>query len=88
MSGRLLNGDYQSSDGAITATHVVQRADVPEVVTAAKSTGPTWQECYDRYLDHRRLRVRDESLVEIVSRLGIAERILETQQQQSGDPED
>jgi len=33
----------------------------------------------DRYLDHRRLRVREDSLVEIVSRLGIAERILEAQ---------
>ena len=85
---RLLNGDYQSSDGAISATHVVQRAELPEVVTApVKSTGPTWQECYDRYLDHRRLRVRDESLVEIVSRLGIAERILETQQRGSDLPE-
>ncbi|MFO0979128.1 MAG: tyrosine-type recombinase/integrase [Planctomycetaceae bacterium] len=82
---RLLNGDYQSSDGAITATHVVQRAEVPEVDTAAaaKSTGPTWQSCYDRYLDHRRLRVREDSLVEIVSRLGIAERILEAQPRQS-----
>ena len=85
---RLLNGEYQSSDGAITAAHVVQRSVLPEAVAApGKSVGPTWQECYDRYLDHRRLRVRDESLVEIVSRLGIAERILETQQQQSGDPE-
>jgi hypothetical protein len=27
---RLLNGDYQSSDGAITAAHVVQKSVVPE----------------------------------------------------------
>lgn len=85
---RLLNGDYQSSDGAITVLHVVQRAASPETVAALeKSSGTTWQECYDRYLDHRRLRVREDSLVEIVSRLGIAERILEAQPRQSAGSE-
>ena len=85
---RLLNGDYQSSDGAITAANAVQKSVLPEGVAAPeKSVGPTWQECYDRYLDHRRLRVRDESLVEIVSRLGIAERILEAQRRESNLPE-
>ncbi len=78
---RLLNGEYLTSDGAITASHVVQKAIRPATpdIGDGDSSGPSWQECYDRYLDHRRLRVRADSLVEIVSRLGIAERILEAQ---------
>ena len=82
---RLLNGDYQSSDGAISSTHVVHKASSPENPASKddKSSGRPWQECYDRYLDHRRLRVREDSLVEIVSRLGIAERILEAQLRES-----
>jgi len=76
---RLLNGEYLASDGAISAAHVVQKP-VPAACAAtsdSKSEGPTWQQCYDRYLEQRRLRVRPESIVDIVSRLGTAERILE-----------
>ena len=76
---RLLNGDYQSSDGAITAAHVVQRATPPETAAAfsEKVTGPTWQECYDRYVEHHRSRRRERSVDDTISRLGIAEAILE-----------
>ena len=86
---RLLNGEYLTSDGAITASHVVQKAirPAPPDIGDAESSGPSWQECYDRYLDHRRLRVRTDSLVEIVSRLGIAERILEAQSRDANRPE-
>ena len=83
---RLLNGEYLSSVGAISASHVVQKTIRPATseISDGESNGPTWQECYDRYLDHRRLRVRTDSLVEIVSRLGIAERILEAQLRDAG----
>jgi integrase len=83
---RLLNGEYLTSDGAISASHVVQKPIQAETAKPSdgESSGPTWQECYDRYLDHRRLRVRTDSLVEIVSRLGIAERILEAQLRDAG----
>ena len=86
---RLLNGEYGSSDGAISAFHVVQKTIRLETSDTSQheSGGPTWQECYDRYLDHRRLRVRTDSLVEIVSRLGIAERILEAQLRNANRPE-
>ena len=82
---RLLNGEYAASDGAITAAHVVESMTLPLRIagteTAAEEPqGPTWQECYEKYLEHRRLRVREVSLTEIVSRLGIAERILERRQ--------
>ena len=86
---RLLNGEYLTSDGAITASHVVQKAirPAPPDNGDGDSSGPSWQECYDRYLDHRRLRVRTDSLVEIVSRLGIVERILEAQSRDANRPE-
>ena len=86
---RLLNGEYLASDGAISASHVVQKAirPAPPDNGDGDSSGPSWQECYDRYLDHRRLRVRTDSLVEIVSRLGIAERILEAQSRDANRPE-
>ncbi|MFZ9092188.1 MAG: tyrosine-type recombinase/integrase, partial [Planctomycetaceae bacterium] len=82
---RLLNGEYAASDGAITTMHVVESVASPTPIAglqaAAESLhGPTWQECYQMYLEHRRLRVREVSLTEIVSRLGIAERILERRQ--------
>ena len=86
---RLLNSEYLTSDGAITASHVVQKAIRPATpdIGDGESSGPSWQECYDRYLDHRRLRVRADSLVGIVSRLGIAERILEAQSRDDNRPE-
>jgi len=86
---RLLNGEYLTSDGAISASRVVQKAIRHETAKPidGESNGPTWQECYDRYLEQRRLRVRADSLVEIVSRLGIAERILEAQSRDGNRPE-
>ncbi|MCA9063325.1 MAG: tyrosine-type recombinase/integrase [Planctomycetaceae bacterium] len=78
---RLLNGEYLGSDGAISASHVAESCS-PEPVVAdhvshRNDDGPTWQDCYERYLEHRRLRVREDSLVHLTSRLSIAERILE-----------
>lgn len=79
---RLLNGKYVESNGAIVEAHA-STADQTQQTTTSNDvdTGPSWQECYDRYLEHRRLRVREDSLVDIASRLGIAERILETTSQ-------
>ena len=76
---RLLNGQYLATGGAISATHV--RIAVSESRSLERendtANGPAWQDCYQRYLEQRRPRVRDDSLVDIVSRLGIVERILE-----------
>jgi len=48
---RLLNGEYLTSDGAISASHVVQKTIRPKTSDTSEhgSGGPTWQECYDRY---------------------------------------
>ncbi|MFN5076046.1 MAG: hypothetical protein ACK5MO_10680, partial [Planctomyces sp.] len=80
---RLVSGEYSASGGAITAKLSTEQSLpglVPPVAAAAVETGPTWQDCYERYLEHRRLRIREGSLVEITSRLGIAERIREERQ--------
>lgn len=76
---RLLNGEYLTSDGAITASHVVQKALRPATpdIGDGESSGPSWQECYDRYLDHQKARRRKRSVDDTTSRLGIAEAILE-----------
>ncbi|MFN5284241.1 MAG: hypothetical protein ACK5KS_05410, partial [Planctomyces sp.] len=82
---RLVSGEYSASGGAITAKLSTEQSLpglVPPVAAAAVETGPTWQDCYERYLEHRRLRIREGSLVEITSRLGIAERILEERQRE------
>ena len=86
---RLLNGEYVATDGAISASHVVLLNKSPTIPEnhSDRSDGPTWQECYDRYLENRRSRVRTDSLVEIVSRLGIAERIFEAQSEELRRPE-
>lgn len=75
---RLLNGEYQASDGAITATQVVAkpvRPSVPE--SLAPDRGKTWDECFERYRQHRSSRVRERSLVDLVSRLQLTEKILQ-----------
>ena len=86
---RLLNGEYLASDGAISAAHVVNKPTLPSASTTSESdsAGPTWQQCYDRYLEQRRVRVRPDSLVDIVSRLGTAEGILEARLREENQPE-
>lgn len=76
---RLLNGEYLASDGAISASHVVQKSVRPKASDTSQheSGGPTWQECYDRYLEHHKARRRKRSVDDTISRLGIAETILE-----------
>jgi hypothetical protein len=75
---RLLNGEYAASGGAITESHAPVVLPTPEIAeTNDCDLGRSWQECYDRYVEHRRNRVRQRSLGDAVSRLGIAERILE-----------
>lgn len=85
---RLLNGKYVESGGAITE---VQEQTVAEVratlAQPASSDERSWQDCYDRYRDFQQNRVRDTSLGHALSRLGIAERILEERRQDQGLPE-
>ena len=82
---RLLNGEYVASCGAITKDHVaLQSSRVPSVSTTESKS---WQECYDRYREHRVTRIRESSLVDVVSRLSLAERIFDGYQADRGLPE-
>jgi integrase len=74
---RLLNGEYVASDGAITAGQpaVAKRLPASNQV-GTTDEGKTWDECYDRYRQHRMTRVRAGSLADSMSRLQIVERIL------------
>ncbi len=85
---RLLNGRYVESDGAITEQQEKTRVKVRAVLAQPeKASGKSWQECYDQYRTHRETRVRGSSLMHILSRISIAERILEGQRQDMGLPE-
>lgn len=85
---RLLNGEYLASDGAITAA---QTAAVPvrpiRPAGIDLERGKTWDECFERYRQHRASRLRERSLVDAVSRLQLAEKILRgyCEDQQFGD---
>jgi len=84
---RLLNGRYIESDGAITASHEQIIANVRHqisVVSQETDTGKTWQHCFEHYCAHRQIRVREKSLADAVSRLNIAERILEGRREDAG----
>jgi integrase len=52
-----------------------QRWPRPAVV-AVVDRGPTWDECYDRYRKQRGSRVREKSLIDALSRIQLAGRIL------------
>lgn len=75
---RLLNGDYVESNGAITgeisvsADRRTQPSDESEI-----DPGPTWEECYDKYRDHQKKRVRPRTYNDTAIRLGTTQRIFE-----------
>jgi integrase len=75
---RLLNGRYVASSGAITAEQE-QGMPLPSLDSPETRNGnpATWQDCLERYRQHRTTRVRDKSLTDAMSRLNIAERIFE-----------
>lgn len=74
---RLISGEYLDSDGAITAAQAAAVSVGPvSPALAAPDRGRTWDECCERYRQQRASRIRSRSLVDIVSRLEIAERIL------------
>ncbi len=73
---RLLNGKYLASDGAITAQQAARRTPVSVASKGGRDDhGKTWDECYDRFRQHRACRLRESSLVHALSRLQLAERI-------------
>lgn len=85
---RLLNGRYIESDGAITEQQEKTQVKVRSVLAQPeKPSGKSWQECYDRYREHQQNRVRNNSLDHALSRIGIAERVLEGGRQDQGLPE-
>lgn len=85
---RLLNGEYVASGGAITAEHELRAPPVViPVASASPAGGKSWQECYNRYRENRANRIRGTSLVHALSRLQLAERILEARREEQGLPE-
>lgn len=85
---RLLNGKYVESDGAITELQEKTEVKVRTVLVQPNQPSTmTWQECYDRYRQHQQNRVRKKSLGHALSRIGVAERILEGHRQDQGLPE-
>ena len=66
---RLLNGEYGESGGAITAAD----AKVSRPQAATNSNGKSWQEAVESY----RAKFKGRSIVHVVSRLSLAERIFE-----------
>lgn len=74
---RLLNGDYLATNGAITAQQALAlpprfREKSPSL---EMDQGKTWDECYERYRQHRASRGRPTSLAHTLSRISMAERI-------------
>lgn len=85
---RLLNGDYVASGGEITRARAIARGrHVVPSASGPPRSGKTWQECYERFKEHRQTRIRESSLVHALSRLNIAERIFEGYREDHGLPE-
>ncbi len=86
---RLLNGEYVKSGGAITEQQQATKRQVHVVLQQPAEPGDmSWADCYDRYRTHYRARTRDKSTADALSRLSISERILKTDRQERGLPED
>lgn len=81
---RLLNGEYERSDGAITAQHVTATPLPATCKIASEAESKLWNECFEKYRQHRQSRIRETSLDDAVSRLNIAERIFENHRQAQG----
>lgn len=79
MRERLLNGEYVATGGAITARDALAKPrqhSQPAALVTTVDRGETWEDCYDRYRKQRGSRVREKSLVDALSRIQLAERIL------------
>ena len=86
---RLLDGKYIESGGAISeALETREASSVPRNVSSGTSTDRTWDDCFEHYYASRKSRVREKSLMEIVSRLNIAKRILDGYRDDRGLPEE
>lgn len=85
---RLVSGKYAESGGAITELQAATIKKGHAVLAPARNpSGMSWQDCYDCYRKHRRPRGRRNSLEHSLSRLSIAERILEGRREEMGLPE-
>lgn len=84
---RLLSGEYVASGGAISAEHAPHSIPTLVIPDSAASDGKSWQECYDRYIQHHKKRVRKSTHRDAVYRLQIAERIFEQYRRDRGLPE-
>lgn len=91
-TNRLINGEYLSSGGLITAMQEQTRLGVYGVLpggvrneTEAESLR-SWDSCKDQYLAYKKTRVRDSSYADICSRLNIADRILTGRREDQGLP--
>jgi integrase len=75
---RLLNGEYKKSGGAITAAD----AKVSRPTVTANGNEKSWQEAVESY----RTKFKGRSVDHVVSRLGLAERVLENRHKARGLP--
>ncbi len=80
---RLFNGKYIESGGAITQDLAPSSPVIPSVHTETNNE-LAWQECFERYYAHQKVRVREKSLEDTTSRINIAERILEGRREDLG----
>lgn len=90
---RLLNGEYERSGGAIIAEHEVgvsptESPSKNEGVSSerAPSENGSWEACVDEYKKHQKVRVRETSLNDALSRIHIAERIFDNYREEKGLP--
>lgn len=87
---RLLNGKYVESGGAIIESLEQVREAVHAVLIHSSDAGSqghrTWEECLEAYKHKHERKTREKSHDHSVSRLGIAEPILQAQRGDAGLP--
>jgi integrase len=87
---RLLNGQYIDSGGIITEDLEIQTRLPIHSKNREDSEYPSdmrWNDCFEHYYEHQKIRVRKKSLESSISRLHITNRILENYRNKMGLPE-
>jgi integrase len=84
---RMTLGDARLWESRATGQEKTEVSVKAILTQPSQPSAETWLDCYDRYRDFKQNRVRDNSLGHALSRIGIAERILEDRRQDQGLPE-
>jgi len=77
---RLLNGEYEKSGGAITAADAKVLRPKVAATNSVTNSAKSWQEAVDKYRKKKKAR----SIVHLVSRLSLAERVFENRRKAMG----